>query len=195
MAKKQHYRRKPRQNPVLPIAIGFFFIGLAIVMLASTKDKSSAGSGAPPGQFSRAPLAVNFPAPDLALENLDGKTESLADYETNVVLVNNWATWCPPCKAEMPVLEAYYEDHASKGFMIIAVEAGDSRDTVSEFAQNYGLQFRIWLDPNGASLKAFGNGNLPNSYISDRGGTVRYAWTGELDRATLDKYVTPLITE
>jgi thiol-disulfide isomerase/thioredoxin len=121
--------------------------------------------------------------------------ESLADYRDDVILVNHWATWCPPCKAEMPTLEAYYEEHASEGFSIIAIEAGDSRDIVSQFAEQYNLQFPVWLDPDSASLRAFGNSTLPNSYVIDRMGTVRLAWTGEVNREVLEKYVTPLLVE
>ncbi len=193
MAKTVHRRKRQQQNPVVPIAIGFLLIGIAIVWMALPREHSAAASQASKPGF--APLAVNFPAPDLALENLGGETRSLADYRHKVVLVNNWATWCPPCKAEMPVLEAYYEDHASEGFMIVAIEAGDAKDTVGNFAENYDLSFQVWLDPQGAALRAFGNGNLPNSYVLDRQGTVRYAWTGEVDREMLEKYVTPLLAE
>lgn len=193
MATKNYRRKRQKQNPVIPIAIGMFFIGLAIVMLALPNSKSNAGSGAE--QFSGGPLSVSFSAPDLSLENLNGKTESLADYRQKIVLVNNWAIWCPPCKEEMPILEGYYEEHANEDFMIIAVEAGDAKDVVSEFAQAYRLKFQVWLDPSNTSLKAFGNGNLPNSYVIDRQGMVLYTWTGEVNRAMLEQYVTPLLTE
>ncbi len=117
------------------------------------------------------------------------------DFRDHVVLVNNWATWCPPCKAEMPTLAAYYNEHTSEGLMIIAIEAGDPMEGVSQFAQNLDLKFQVWLDPNGASLRAFGNDNLPNSYVIDRSGTVRYVWTGEINKAMLEKYVSPLLSE
>jgi len=193
VAKKPHRPREQKQNPVVPIAIGLVLVSIAIIMLAMPNRESDAGSGNE--QFSLAPLAVNFPAPDLSLENINGKTESLTDYRSNVVLVNNWATWCPPCKAEMPLLEEYYEDHAEEGFMIIAVEAGEAKESVAQFAQSHGLKFQVWLDPTTDSLKAFGNGNLPNSYVIDRSGTVRYAWTGQVNQAMLEKYITPLLKE
>jgi peroxiredoxin len=141
------------------------------------------------------PAEVNYAAPSLSLVNLQGSQLSLSDYRDNVVLVNNWATWCPPCKAEMPTLESYYEQHAAKGFMLIAIEAGDSRENVRPFVEAYGLKFQVWLDPENAALKAFRNPNLPNSFVLDRNGTVRYAWTGEISRAMLEKYVTPLLSE
>ncbi|MBP6208468.1 MAG: TlpA family protein disulfide reductase [Anaerolineales bacterium] len=141
------------------------------------------------------PMAVDYSAPQLSLQNLNGTTESLEDFRGKVVLVNNWATWCPPCKAEMPTLEQYYETHESEGFTIVAIEAGDGKDQVSQFVNSLKLKFPIWLDPNGDALQAFKNGNLPNSYVIDRAGTVRYAWTGEISLAMLEKYLTPIIME
>jgi peroxiredoxin len=174
----------------MPFVLGVAFLGIAVMALATPKSGNQAAD-----LSSVVPVEVNFAAPGLSLQNIEGKTESLADYRDNVVLVNNWATWCPPCKAEMPTLAAYYNEHASDGFTIIAIEAGDEADGVSQFAQSYGLAFPVWLDPNGTSIRAFGNGTLPNSYVIDRSGTVRLAWTGEINRAMLEKYVTPLLSE
>ncbi len=190
MSKKKYQRKRRPQNPLVPIGIGIFLIVIAILFLAAPKSESKAAS-----LSSVVPVAVNFAAPELALENIQGETKSLADYRNDVVLVNNWATWCPPCKAEMPTLSAYYNEHNAAGFTIIAIEAGDEKAAVSEFAQSYNLKFQVWLDPNGAALKAFGNGSLPNSFVIDRSGVVRYAWTGEINKAMLEKYVTPLLTE
>lgn len=192
MAKKYQRRRKQKSNPIIPLVAGLSFIGIAILMLTSGNAKGNAASER---QYGTVPMEVNFPAPALALESINGKTESLADYQGQIILVNNWATWCPPCKAEMPTLEAYYENHADEGFVIIAVEAGEPKDVVSQFATDYGLQFQVWLDPEGASTRAIGNGNLPNSFVIDRTGTVRYAWTGEINQEMLEKYVTPLLSE
>ena len=172
------------------MAFGLALIGFALLFMALPKNESKADS-----LYSVVPAPVNYTAPELSLKTIDGTAESLADYRQDIVLVNNWATWCPPCKAEMPVLAAYYNEHHSEGFTIVAIEAGDSADVVSPFVQNYGLKFTVWLDPKGASLRAFGNGNLPNSYVIDRAGTVRYAWTGEISQPMLEKYLTPLLTE
>src|SRR5512145_161947 len=174
MSRKKYHRKARKTNPVVPMAFGLALIGFAFLFMALPKNESKADS-----LYSVVPAPVHYAAPELSLETIDGRTESLADYRDSVVLVNNWATWCPPCKAEMPVLAAYYNEHHGEGFTIIAIEAGDSADVVSPFVQGYGLKFTVWLDPDGASLQAFGNGNLPNSYVIDRAGTVRYAWTGE----------------
>jgi peroxiredoxin len=190
MSKKKYRRNPSKSYPIIPMAAGLLLIGFALTFMASPKSRANEYPSS-----SVVPVAVNFAAPELSLENIDGQTESLADYRDRVVLVNNWATWCPPCKAEMPTLAAYYNEHRSEGFTIIAIEAGDPADAVAPFVQSYSLEFPIWLDPNGAALRAFGNGTLPNSYVMDRSGTVRYAWTGEINKAMLEKYVTPLLRE
>jgi thiol-disulfide isomerase/thioredoxin len=128
---KKKYRRKQRKTfPIVPVAIGLFLIGFAILALTSPKAEVNAGT-----QNSVVPVAVNYAAPQLSLQNLAGETESLADYLGQVVLVNNWATWCPPCKAEMPTLVAYHNEHAADGFSIIAVDAGEPADVVAQFAK------------------------------------------------------------
>lgn len=188
---KKKYRRKQKKTfPIVPVVIGLFLIGFAVLALTSPKPENTAAAS-----NSVVPVEVNYAAPELTLNTLDGETESLADYLGQVVLVNNWATWCPPCKAEMPTLVAYHNEHTADGFSIIAVDAGEPADVVAQFAKDFGMKFPVWLDPDSAALRAFGNGSLPNSYVIDRTGTVRLAWTGEINRAMLEKYVTPLITE
>ncbi len=195
MNKKKYPSKRRKNNSLSPmIGIGLILIGVVFfLLLPSGKDTS--GPSASSAGNSVIPVSVNYPAPQLSLQNINGETESLENFRGSVVLVNNWATWCPPCKAEMPTLKKYYDTHVSERFTIIAVEAGDGKDQVAQFANSLGLRFHIWLDPHGASLHAFGNGSLPNSYVIDRNGTIRYAWTGEINLAMLEKYVTPLIAE
>ena len=194
MKKQSKYRRKIVKTQRQSFVIGIFLvlIGIALFVVLQGTDGEAAS---PVADLSVVPMAVNYPAPQLALENVNGKTESLADFGGQVLLLNNWATWCPPCKAEMPTLKKFHDAHSAEGFTIIAVEAGDGKDEVLQFANSLGLTFPIWLDPDGAALNAFTNGSLPNSYVIDRSGTVRYAWTGEISFAMLEKYVTPLIAE
>jgi peroxiredoxin len=139
------------------------------------------------------PAAVEIDAPELTLTTVDGKTESLADYRDQVILINNWATWCPPCRAEMPELEAYYQTHKNNGFVMIGISAGDPRDQVQTFIAEYGLTFPIWLDPTMKALDAFNSRSLPSSFVIDQTGTIRLSWTGAISLEMLEKYVTPLL--
>ncbi len=142
------------------------------------------------------PMAVNYPARDVALLDLDGNPVSFDDYAGQVILYNAWATWCPPCKAEMPVLQAYYEKHRSKGFVIIAIEDGlQGNVDVKDFVAEYGLTFPVWPDPEYKASRAYGVNGLPASFVIDRQGQVRLTWSGEISMAALEKYVTPLLSE
>ncbi len=141
------------------------------------------------------PTITNSAAPKLALNDINGNPVSLNDYLGKVVLINNWATWCPPCKIEMPELESYYNAHISDGFVVVAIESGEPPAEVKTFVMEQGLTFPVWLDPHGLSVDAFQNWNLPSSYVIDRSGVLRLAWTGGVNQATLEKYVTPLLEE
>ncbi len=192
MSKRIAHRRNATNAAALMAGLGLILLGAALfLLLLRASDGTAASSAEEP--FSAIPVVRNTPAPQLSLRNLRGEIESLADYRQNVVMVNNWATWCPPCKAEMPILQAYYEAHKDQGFVLIAIEAGDPPPQVAQFVQAYGLTFTVWLDADNAALTAFKNPNLPNSYVIDRAGLIRYAWTGAISRAMLEKYVTPLL--
>jgi thiol-disulfide isomerase/thioredoxin len=141
------------------------------------------------------PVEVNFPAPELNLTHIDGSEVSLQDHRGKVILVNNWATWCPPCKAEMPTLQAFYQEYVDKGFVLVAIEAGEPAEEVIQFVENYGITFPVWLDPSNLALTAFRNSALPSSYVIDQDGIVRLAWSGAINRSTLEQYVTPLLEE
>jgi peroxiredoxin len=203
MSKKINRRKKnkTRNTPLFFVGVGIALIAVMSVLLLVFGKKDSAGSqsassgSSPSSPGSAIPAEVNYAAPELSLQNVNGETEALTDYLDQVVLVNNWATWCPPCKAEIPTLEAYYKAHKEQGFVIIGVEAGEPQSEVSQFVQGSVITYPIWIDPQNASLRAFGSSGLPNSFVIDRSGAVRLAWVGEITREVLEKYVTPLIME
>lgn len=171
------------------VGAGLLIVGVVSLLLLSKPG----AAGSSESYASVVPVAVNFPAPDLQLADIDGNETGITDYRGQVLLVNNWATWCPPCRAEMPTLEAYFQDHRKEGFTLIGIEAGDARDEVAEFVAQYDLSFPVWLDPQSDSLRGFYNASLPNSYVIDRQGTVVLGWTGAISREMLEKHVTPLL--
>lgn len=185
---------KNRSTKILAMMlIGAGLMLMAVVAwLALPKDGFTSSET---GYDTAVPYAVEFPAPDLQLVDLEGKPVSLADYQGQFVLLNNWAIWCPPCKAEMPVLQAYYEAHRHQGFTLIGIESGETPEGVAEFVRQSRLTFPIWPDPAQFSMQVFKASILPNSYLIDRSGTVRLAWTGAINREMLEKYVTPLLEE
>jgi thiol-disulfide isomerase/thioredoxin len=200
MTTKNRLKRAPdRRNINLPLAMigsGLLLIGAvsAVWVINSLKDnalETSAGNN----YRSVIPATVNFPAPELSLNDLNGDTIHLNDYPGSVVLVNNWATWCPPCAAEMPTLQTYYQNHANDGFILLAIEAGDPLPDVVQFVADYQLTFPVLLDPMNLSLRAFGNDALPSSYVIDQEGLVRLAWTGPISLENLETFVTPLLED
>lgn len=181
-------------------AYSLIFIGSGLILLALTgvffvNKLSGATDNTADDPMSAIPAQVSFPAPELILINLNGETVSLDGYREKVVLVNNWATWCPPCRAEMPQLEAYYQAHVADPFTLIGISAGDTVGQVQSFVQDYGTSFPMWLDPENLALRAFRNDALPSSYVIDTTGTVRLAWKGAISLEMLEKYVTPIINE
>ena len=142
------------------------------------------------------PAKVNYAAPELTLTTTTGTPASLAEYRGQVVLVNLWATWCPPCKEEMPALEAFYRKYNDQGFVIVAINDGDPEPEVIQFVKDYGLSFPVWLDPTYiATEQAFKTLNLPSSFVIDRKGTIVLSWVGGINSRALEKYVTPIIKE
>lgn len=180
---------------LLFLGVGLVLIGMA-AFIAWPKPAAGPDAALSANNPSTVPVAVHYAAPKLRLSDLAGGEHSLVDYHGQVVLVNLWATWCPPCKAEMPTLEAYYQTHQLDGFVTLAINDGDPTDDVDTFVKEYNLSFPVLLDPTyQATDHAFKTRNLPSSFVIDREGNIRLHWVGEIDRASLEKYVTPLILE
>ena len=186
--------KNPSQNrnkalPLIVLGIGLILIAAAAYFLLPDISVSSSTLDA-------IPVKVDYPAPELTLTNLEGNPASLADYRGKVVLVNLWATWCPPCKEEMPALESFHRKHAGDGFTIVAINDGDPTADVVQFVKDYGLTFPVWLDPTYvATEKAFKTLNLPSSFVIDRSGQIVLSWVGGINLRTLEKYVTPIIED
>jgi peroxiredoxin len=176
--------------PLLLIGAGMILLGITAFLML---PRPEAGGEEQPRELSAVPVAVNMPAPALRLNNLQGEPVSLADYRGQWILVNNWATWCPPCKAEMPTLQAYFDDHRGQNFTIIAIESGQPVEEVAEFVRAYGLTFNVWPDPDENVYDAFRNISLPASWVIDPLGQIRLTWTGAISREMLEAYVTPLL--
>jgi peroxiredoxin len=173
---------------MLMIGVGLIAIGITLFMLLNN-------AAASPDEFSTVPVKVDFAAPKLTLTDLAGKTVSLDDYLGSVVLVNLWATWCPPCREEMPGLQTFYEEHKADGFVLIAIDQEEPLETVQPFVEEFGLTFPVWLDEDYQAEREFNTMNLPSSFLIDRTGQVRLMWVGGVSEKFLEKYVTKLIKE
>ncbi len=188
-------RRKDRIKLVGLVALGLLLLAGGGVSLVFLTGLQSSPASTEKTWVSVVPVKADYPAPELNLTDMNGNPVSLSGLAGQVVLVNNWAFWCPPCRAELPELEAYYEAHRQQGFTVIGIEAGDEKDDVDYHIKLFKLTYPIWLDPETDSLYAFDNKSLPNSYVIDKTGKVRLSWVGVIDRTTLENYVTPLLEE
>lgn len=172
-----------------------FLIGALLLIFGAVGLILISGNGQASGEFENVPIEVTYPAPEINLVDLEGNSVSLEEYLGKTVMVNNWATWCPPCKEEMPDLERYYQSHKDEDFILIGIEAGDPAEEVASFIRSYEISFPIWLDARQEALRAFRNNGLPSSYIIDAAGTIRLVWNGPVTFKQLEKYVTPILEE
>jgi len=128
------------------------------------------------------PRAARFPAPDFTLPTLSGTPIRLAELRGKAVLLNFWATWCAPCRTEMPSIEALYQRYKDRGLDVLAVNL-DLRSTagVAAFLQEVGVTFRVGLDPSWSTARAYRVLGLPTTYLIDRAGQVIVREVGARD--------------
>jgi thiol-disulfide isomerase/thioredoxin len=118
--------------------------------------------------------------PALALEDLAGKRHDLADYKGSVVLVNFWATWCEPCRAEMPSLDRLRKSLQGKRFEVLAVNLAEPLSRIEKFAEGVPVSFPLLRDRDSSTSKAWKAKLLPATYVIGRDGRIRYVAYGEL---------------
>jgi len=173
------------------LAVGLILGGMLSLLLVNKTPSA--------GQVTAGQLATPAPqpalAPDFTLQTLEGRKVKLSDYRGQVVLLNTWATWCPPCRAEMPILEAYYREHKEDGFVVLAVNSQESAGAVATFIQAESFTFPVLLDLEGVVMDEYRVQGLPTSFFIDREGVLREVWSGQLPPARLKELVGPLLTE
>jgi len=116
------------------------------------------------------PMKDNAPTPDFTLPDPEGKKISLKDFKGKLVFLNFWASWCVPCREEMPAMERLYQQYKTKGFVILAVNVKDSRKDALAFIKELKLTYPIVLDPDGDVGLLYGAFGLPTTYLIDRKG-------------------------
>jgi thiol-disulfide isomerase/thioredoxin len=121
--------------------------------------------------------------PDLVLKDLTGATVDLANYRGKVVLVNFWATWCEPCRDEMPSMQELKRKLAGRPFEVLAINFAESENKVSDYLRRFPVDFTIALDRNSAARRAWNVKVLPTSFVIAPDGSVRYSVVGEVNWA------------
>jgi peroxiredoxin len=159
---------------------------LAVLILGSTwnwLNRAPAGAAVPAANRPAAP-AIGYPAPEFELTTLSGDDFKLSSLRGTPVVLNFWATWCPPCRAELPELKAASERYAGQ-VVIIGVNQAEMAATVAKSAAERGLKFPIPLDLSGAVSRLYGVRSLPTTFFIDRDGVIRQVQRGPLTEAVL----------
>jgi len=156
----------------------------ALILLAGC---SGSGSGTPDG------ITEGHRAPDFQLEALDGSQVSLREHEGQVVLINFWATWCDPCRAEILDLEAVYRARRDEGFAVLGVNSQETRGAIEPFVTEMGMSYPILLDESGRVSKTYRPTGLPMSVLVDQKGIIQVRHLGLLTADQLQEYLADLL--
>lgn len=153
----------------------------------------------PPLQASMIPIKPRIAAPDMALKNLDGEMVDIAKLRGKVIVVNFWATWCPPCRREFPSMERLRLKLAGKPLVILAVNEGENVETIEQFTYSLDLPptFPILLDPEGDAMAFWPVRGLPTTFIVDKRGRIAYRAIGgrEFDHPEIVRLIDRLLSE
>ena len=139
-----------------------------------------------------------FLAPDFTLDLLGGGQVTLSDLRGEVVMINLWASWCPPCRAEMPAIESVYEDNKALGLQVLAVDMTyqDNESAAASFVQQYGLTFPILMDRTGTMANRYQMRALPTTFFVDRQGVIADVVVGgPMNEALIRTKVEALLAE
>jgi len=152
-----------------------------------------AGPGLPPVSAGE-PVAETSAAPDFTATDLAGHTVSLSDYRGQPVVLNTWATWCAPCRAEMPDLEVFYQKYRDQGVIVLAVNLGDPRDRVAEFVQDGDYTFPVLLDESTAAVgRPYRVSAIPTTFFIDREGQIVSIRRGSMSLAEMERRVAEIL--
>lgn len=125
----------------------------------------------------------------IKLKDLNGKTVSLDDFKGKKVFLNFWATWCPPCKSEMPDIQKLYEENKNANFIIITVNTGDEKEKVIDFMKSNNYTFNVLLDINNELASKYNIFSIPTSFFIDKDGTIIHKINGPLTKDEMKKYL------
>ncbi len=157
--------------------------GILILCLSLPATAVQAGFPTPKLSHTLTKLKTPVPAPDFTLRDMDGKSHSLSDYRGKVVMLNFWATWCPPCRHEMPSMESIFQEMGKQGFVVLAVNQFEDSDHVFAYMGQLSVfpTFPILFDHKGKVSQMYGIKGLPTTLLIDKQGRVIYRAVGGRD--------------
>ena len=160
---------------------------LAIVLMLSAACAAESNTESTPSTTPKPPI-------DLSLKDLEGNSVNLSDLRGKVVLVNYWASWCSPCREEMPILDEFYRSHQSLDFTLITINVSESAADAADYVTENGYSFPVWSDPPGDTMIELGINGLPASILLDEAGRIQKVWLGPLTQEMLEDAVLPLLS-
>ena len=125
------------------------------------------------------------PAPDFSLTLFDGGTIRLSDFRGKVVFLNFWASWCPPCREEAPLLEQAWRRYRNEGVIFLGVDIQDTEEAARRFIQDFGITYMNGQDPRNRIAIDYGVYGIPETYFIDKEGRITYKHIGALERETI----------
>lgn len=189
-------RVPPFERPLVRAAVGVALlaaVGVALFFIRSDGDDPGGPTlaGAPTlsatieaegglGALDNNPPIVGQPAPDFALRNLDGDVVRLSDLRGKVVFINFWATWCTPCKKELPSIQKLYDEKREVGLEVLAVNWQENADDARAFFESRDLDVPVLIDGSGDVYDQYRLQGLPDSFFVDREGNLAAIYFGEL---------------
>ena len=176
----------------LLIAGGGLLIGLAVGLvvlfgLPPPDERPLVTPGAPgTSEVIAAAPVVGAPAPAFDLQDIAGNEVSLASARGHPLLINFWATWCGPCRIEMPAIELRYQANREKGLLVYAIDYDEPQGLVDDFAKAFNLSFNVLLDPGGKVNDLYRIVGYPTSYLVGADGVIKVIHVGAMSEAQLD---------
>ena len=147
------------------------------------------------GSLMSIPAQASQPAPSLTLKKLDNSSFNLSDYKGDVIYLDFWATWCPPCRKSFPWMEEMHQKYSDLGFKVIAISTDVKRSVIDQFLKDLTTNFIIAHEPTGEAASKFKVTGMPNSYLIDRKGNIRLKHAGfnSKDKSKLEAEIKKLI--
>jgi peroxiredoxin len=173
------------------LVVGLIAGAAVFIGLPPQAVRSDAGPGGPTGTPAPAPV-VGAPAPDFTLLALTGEEVTLSDLRGRVVLVNFWATWCGPCRLEMPHIQKKYAGTEGQGLTVLAINMDEAASDVSAFADELGLTFPILMDAGNAVTTLYRVRGFPTTFFINRDGMIDRQHIGYMSEGQLDDYLARL---
>jgi len=188
--RRQARRKQQRQNrTTLFFAALLMLTGVGVLIWMGVKSVSDSQYS----QESPALMQAGNQALDFELASLDGGNVALSDFQGQIIIMNMWATWCPPCRAEMPGLDQFYQAHKADGVVVLAVNGQESESTVRPFIESNSFTFPVLLDLDGAVGRQYMARSFPTTFVIDRNGRIQHVKVGQITERELEQIVTPLL--